>query len=50
MKIKKVETILTKHFKIPNCPNCKIELNEYYKIKYCKECGQMLDWSEFENE
>ena len=43
---KKVETGTSKHFEFPICPNCKDELNEYYKNKYCKECGQRLDWSE----
>lgn len=43
---KKVEIRTSKHFKYPICPNCKGELNEYYKNNYCKECGQCLDWSE----
>ncbi len=38
----------SKGFKFPICPNCKTELNEYYKDanKFCKECGQRLDWRE----
>ena len=45
---KKIEIGTSHNFKYPICPNCKIELNEYYKYanKYCKECGQRLDWSE----
>ena len=45
---KKVEIGASKNFKFPICPNCKTELNEYYKYanKFCKECGQRLDWSE----
>lgn len=44
----KVEIGTSKYFKFPICPNCKTELNEYYKYanKFCKECGQKLDWSE----
>lgn len=42
---KKIKIGTSKHFKFPICPNCKDELNEYYKNKYCKECGQRLDWS-----
>lgn len=44
----KVKIGTSKYFKFPICPNCKIELNEYYKYanKYCKKCGQKLDWSE----
>lgn len=45
---KKVEIGTLKYFKFPICPNCKVELNEHYKNanKFCKECGQRLDWSE----
>lgn len=43
----KVEIGTSKDFKYPICPNCKVELNEYYKNKYCKDCGQRLDWSEW---
>lgn len=44
--LKKVEIGISKNFKFPICPNCKTELNEYYKYanKFCKECGQRLDW------
>lgn len=44
---KKVEVRTSKGFKFPICPNCKTELNEYYKYanKFCKECGQRIDWS-----
>ena len=37
----------SKGFRFPICPNCKTELNEYYKYanKFCKECGQRIDWS-----
>ena len=44
---KKVEIGTSKNFKFPICPNCKVESNEYYKYanKFCKECGQRLDWS-----
>lgn len=47
---KKVKIGTSKHFKFPICPNCKTELNEYYKYanKFCKECGQRLDWSKEE--
>lgn len=44
---KKVEIGTSKHFEFPICPNCKDELNEYDKNKYCKECGQRLDWGEY---
>ena len=46
----KVEIGTSKHFKFPICPNCKTELNEYYKYanKFCKKCGQRLDWSDNE--
>lgn len=45
---KEVEMGTSKGFKFPICPNCKTELNEYYKDanKFCKECGQRIDWSE----
>ena len=43
---KKVEVGASKYFMFPVCPNCKVELNEYYKNKYCKECGQRLDWND----
>lgn len=43
---KKVEIGTLEYFRFPICPNCKEELNEYYKNKYCKECGQRLDWKE----
>ena len=45
---KKVEIGTSKGFKFPICPNCKTELNEYYQDtnKFCKECGQRLDWEE----
>lgn len=48
---KKVEIGTSKQFKFPICPNCKVELNEYYKYanKFCKECGQRIMW-EKENE
>lgn len=42
---KKIKIGTSKHFKFPICPNCKVELNEYYKNKFCKECGQRLDWN-----
>ena len=45
---KKVEIGTSKNFKFPICPKCKTELNEFYKDanKFCKECGQRIDWSE----
>lgn len=45
---KKVKEGRTAFFTFPICPNCKEELNEYYKNKYCKDCGQRLDWSEYD--
>ena len=44
----KVEIGTSKNFKFPICPNCKTELNEYYKNNFCKKCGQRLDWSDNE--
>lgn len=45
---KKVDIGKAYGFDFPICPNCKIELNEHYKHvnRFCKECGQKLDWSE----
>ena len=44
---KKIKIVATLYYPSPMCPNCKTELNEYYKNNYCKECGQRLDWSEW---
>ena len=43
---KKVEIGTSEQFEFPICPNCKVELNEYYKYanKFCKECGQRIMW------
>lgn len=30
------------------CPNCENELEIENQTKYCCECGQKLDWSDFE--
>ena len=43
---KKVEMGVSKYFIFPICPNCKNELTEYYKYKYCKTCGQRLNWND----
>jgi tRNA(Ile2) C34 agmatinyltransferase TiaS len=43
---KKVEIGTSKNYKFPICPNCKVELNGVYRNKYCKKCGQRLDWRE----
>ena len=40
---KKVEISTLAYYQL--CPNCKTELNKYFENKYCKECGQRLDWS-----
>lgn len=45
---KKVEVVALTTILYPICPNCKIDLNvDYYKQKYCDNCGQRLDWSEY---
>lgn len=30
----------------PHCPQCDVQVKEY--LKYCWNCGQKLDWSEYE--
>lgn len=30
------------------CPVCKAENDNYYGDKYCRHCGQALDWSKDE--
>jgi hypothetical protein len=30
------------------CPNCHQRLHSRYKRPYCAECGQKLDWGEYE--
>lgn len=34
---------------LTSCPNCRSQLFDFEKTKYCGECGQKLDWS-VENE
>ena len=48
----KVEIGTSYNFEYHICPNCKNELNGYYKHvnKFCKKCGQKLDWSDDETE
>ncbi len=43
---KKVVIVTVTNYVNTFCPNCKDELNEYYKRNFCKDCGQRLDWSE----
>lgn len=31
----------------PHCPQCDVHVKEY--LKYCWNCGQKLDWSEYES-
>lgn len=30
------------------CPRCGSELDECIDLRYCRKCGQRLDWSEGE--
>lgn len=30
----------------PHCPQCDVQVKEY--LKHCWNCGQKLDWSEYE--
>lgn len=34
------------NFETGYCPNCNEEVNEYYI--YCNNCGQRLDWGNYE--
>lgn len=39
-------TVATGIEKWPHCPNCGSRL--MYEQRYCKDCGQKMDWQEVE--
>ena len=39
---------MTDSYHSGKCPVCKADNDNYYGDKYCRQCGQALDWSEDE--
>ena len=47
MKVKEF-CIFQRSASIPRCPRCGITM-EYEYQRFCKTCGQRLDWSEYDD-